>query len=106
MSAPGSKADLTAPKSNFRFTPQSGHRTMSVSCQYRKSQTLFDHHDIKRGRQIGGLNDCEKRIVTAGHHRRQSREMLRICRRSFDVQFALGQLARLGFFPGFPKLAR
>jgi hypothetical protein len=48
---PGSKADLTAPKSNFCYTPQSGlsgHRTMSVSCQQRThapQQTVpsFDH---------------------------------------------------------------
>jgi hypothetical protein len=35
MSAPGSKADLTAPKSNFRFTPQSGLRADIAPCPFR-----------------------------------------------------------------------
>jgi hypothetical protein len=27
----------------------------AVSCQYRKSRALFNHHDIKRGRHLSGL---------------------------------------------------
>src|SRR5580692_5085531 len=34
---------------------------MSVSCQDRKSRALFNHHDIKRGRHLSGLNAYEKR---------------------------------------------
>jgi hypothetical protein len=60
----------------------------------------------ERDRHLGGLKAYEKRIVIGGYHRRRSREMLRIFRRSFDVQFGLDQPARLGFFPCCPKLAR
>jgi hypothetical protein len=43
-------------------------------------------------------------FVIAGHHRRGSREMLRICRRSFGVQFGLDQPAMLGLFLCCPNL--
>src|SRR6266480_7105018 len=42
----GSKAALTAPKSNFRFSPrkrtQVGHRAMSEKCHKLTSSALFD----------------------------------------------------------------
>ncbi len=45
------KADLTAPKSDFRFTPESG----SVSCQQRKSPT-YSVTSSARASSVGGIS--------------------------------------------------
>jgi hypothetical protein len=47
----GSKADLTAAKSDFRFTPESGLRTDIAPCRFGANRVAYCPHIIKTERQ-------------------------------------------------------
>src|SRR5882724_2311096 len=69
---PGSKAALTAPKSNFRITPESGLKSDIARCPFRAtngSRVLFD--------QLVGLSEQRGRHGEAGGGAAQSRSPLR-----------------------------
>src|SRR3981189_1346908 len=48
----GSKADLTAPKSNFRYTPQSGLRADIAPCPFRANSGLMHRNKISPIRHL------------------------------------------------------
>ena len=71
MSEMGPKAALTAPKSDFRFTPESGLRSDIAPCPkshttrftVQRTASLFDHL-VGAGQQRRGHNetDCLRRL--------------------------------------------
>jgi hypothetical protein len=62
----GSKVDLTAPKSNFRFTPQSGLRADIAPCPFRANNGLLHRNKTRaqpitlsvRASTIGSVEPC------------------------------------------------
>jgi hypothetical protein len=53
----GSKADLTAPKSNFRYTPQSGLRADIAPCPFRAitGEVIHSITSSARASNVGGI---------------------------------------------------